>query len=165
MDNAPAARRVAVEAQVIPSRSTLAGDDHVEQLFERIEPFVPRDRVDGGAGDEGAFVLVAIPYLDPERDLPGSGRVEPEAAFGAVAHSKLPGAFEQDAVPAEIADDRSYQFLFMRHREREVLPARVWNFMPLLSPIIDLHKAAASGNADVPDASFLSMSALARKET
>lgn len=101
--------------------------------------------MDGGAGDEGALVLVAIPHLDPECDLPGGGRVDAQGAFGSIAHSKLPGAFEQDAVPAEIADDGCYQFLFLLHREREVLPARVWNFMPLLFPIVDLHYARRIG--------------------
>jgi hypothetical protein len=38
------------------------------------------------------------------------------------------------------------------YREGEVLPARVWNVMPLLFSIVDPHKAAASGNADTPDA-------------
>ena len=95
--------------------------------------------MDGGAGDEGTLILVAIPHLDPECDLSGSGRVDVQGAFGSVAHSKLPGAFEQDAVPAEIADDGCYQFLFLLHLERKVLPARVSNFMPLLFSIVDLH--------------------------
>ena len=138
----------------VPSRCALPGDDHVEQLFESIEPRVLRDRVDGGAGDEGALVRVAIPHLDPERDLPGSGRVDLQGTFGEVSHGKLPGAFKQDSVPAEIADDRCYEFLFPRYREREVLPAGIWNFMPLLFPIVDLHMAAASGNADVSDATL-----------
>ena len=98
-----------------------------------------RDPVDGGAGDEGGLVLVAIFHLDLERDLPGSGRVDPQGTFGAVAHGKPPGAFEQDAVPAEIADDRCYLFLILLHRKREVFPARVWNFMPLLFPMVDWH--------------------------
>lgn len=125
-----------------PSRYALPGDDHIEQLFVSVKPFVLRDRVDGGAGDEGTFALVAIPHLDPERDFPGIGFIEPQAAFGAVALGKLPGAFEQDAVPAEIADDRRHLFLFVHYRECEVLPARVRNFMPLLFSIVDLHKAA-----------------------
>jgi hypothetical protein len=137
-----------------PSRCALPGDDHIEQLFESVKPLVLRDRVDGGAGDEGALVLVAIPHLDPERDFPGIGIVEPQGAFGAVARGKLPGAFEQDAVPAEIADDRCYLFLFVLDREREVLPARVRNFMPLFFSFVDRHEAAASGNADTPDASL-----------
>jgi len=103
-----------------------------------------RDRMDGGAGDKGALVFVAIHHIDPERDIPGSGRVDFQGTLGAVAHSKLPGAFKQDAVPAEIADDRCYEFLFPRHREREVLSARIWNFMSLLFPIVDLHMAAVS---------------------
>ncbi len=132
----------------------MAGDDQIEQLFESVEPLVVRDRVDGGAGDEGGLVRVAIFHLDLERDLPGSGRVDPQAAFGAVARNKLPGAFEQDAVPAEIADDRWYFFLILPHREREVFPARIWNFMPLLFPIVDCHEVAAPGSADAPDGSF-----------
>ena len=112
--------------------------------------------MDGGPGDESALVLVAIFHLHLECNLPGSGRVDAQGAFGSVAHSKLPGAFEKDAVPAEIADDGCYQFLFLLHCEREVLPARVWNFMPLLFPIVDLHEAAASGNPDVPEMTFCS---------
>lgn len=137
----------------MPSRCALPGDDHIEQLFESVEPLVLRDCVDGGAGDERAVVLVAIPYLDRERDLPGGGRVDLQGAFGAVAHGKLPGALEQDAVPAEIADDRRYRFLPLRHREREVLPARVRDFMPLLFPVVDFHGSAASGSADMSGAS------------
>jgi len=110
--------------------------------------------VDGGADYEGAVVLVAIPHLDPEGDLAGSARVDPQGAFGTVTLWKLPGAFEQDAVPAEIADDRCYRSLFLRHREREVFPARIRNFVPLVFSNVNLHEAAASGNVDVPDASL-----------
>jgi len=99
-----------------------------------------RDRVDGGADDEGAVVLVAIFHLDLEGDLPGSAPVDPQGAFGAVAGRKLPGAFEQDAVPAKIPDDRCYPFLIPIHREREIFPAWVWNFVPLLLPIVDRHR-------------------------
>jgi hypothetical protein len=76
------------------SRYALPSDDHIEQLFESVKPLLLRDRVNGGAGDEGAPVLVAIPYLDPKRDFPVFGCVEPQGAFDAVARSKLPGAFE-----------------------------------------------------------------------
>jgi len=76
------------------SRCAPPGDDHIEQLLESVKPLVLRDRVDGGAGDEGTLVLVAISHLDPERDFPGIGCVEPQGAFGAVARGKLPGAFE-----------------------------------------------------------------------
>lgn len=136
-----------------PSRCPLPGDDHIEQLFESVEPLVMRDCVDEGACDEGVLVLVAISHFDLERDFPGSGRVDPQTAFGAVSHGKLPGTFEQDAVPAEIADDRCDLFLILLHREREVFPAWVWNFMPLLFTVVDRHEAALSGSADAPDAS------------
>ena len=86
--------RFAVEPLVIPSRCALPGDDHIEQLFESVKPLILRDRVDGGAGDEGALVLVAIPHIDPECDFAGIGFVEPQAAFGAFARCKLPAAFE-----------------------------------------------------------------------
>lgn len=148
----PAAARLS--PQIIPSRRALPGDDHIEQLFESVEPLVPRDRVDRGAGDEGALVLVAILHLDPERDLPGSCCVDPQGTFGPFARRERPGAFEQDTVPAEVADDRCYRLLLLRHRECEVLPARIRNFMPPLFSIVDLHMAAASGNADAPDATL-----------
>ena len=108
--------------------------------------------MDGGAGDERVLVLVAISHLDLKRDLPGSDRVDPQAAFCAVSRSKLPRAFEQDAVPAEIANNRCDLFLILLHREREVFPAWVWNFMPLLFTIVDCHEAL-SGSADASDAS------------
>lgn len=136
-----------------PLRCPLPGDDHIEQLFESVEPLVVRDRVDGGAGDERVLVLVAISHLDLKRDLPGSGRVDPQAAFRAVSRGKLPGAFEQDAVPAEIADDRCDLFLILLHREREVFPAWVWDFMPLLFTIVNRHEAALWGSADASNAS------------
>ena len=109
--------------------------------------------MDGGADDEGILVLVAISHPDLERDLPGSGRVDPQAAFRTVSRGKLPGAFEQDAVPAEIADDRCDLFLILFHREREVFAAGVWNFMPLLFTIVDCHEAALWGCADASNAS------------
>ena len=145
-----------------PSRCALPGDDHIEQLFERIEPLVLGDRVNGGAGDEGALVLETIPHLDPERDFPGIGFIEPQAAFGAVARDKLLGAFEEDAVPAEIADDRCYLLRSVLYREGEVLPARVWNFMPLLFSIVDLQEAAASRRLK---RHFLSMSTFYAKRS
>lgn len=110
--------------------------------------------MDGGAGDEGAGVLVAILHLDPKGDFPGIGLVEPKGAFGAVAYGKLPGAFEQDSVPAEITDDCRYLILFVLDRKGEVLPARVWNFMPLVMSFVDIHQSAASGSANSPDASL-----------
>ena len=143
-----------ISRQVIPSLFTLPRNNHIEQLFKSVEPLVLRDRVDGSADDEGAFVLIAVLHLDPERDLPRSGSDDPQGALGAVSHSKLPGAFEQDSVPAEIADNRCHRFPFVHHRKQEVFPAGIWNFMPFLFPIIDLHAATASGNAAVPDASL-----------
>ena len=101
--------------------------------------------MDQCAGDERAFVIVAILHFDPEGDLPGVGFVEPQAAFGAVARGKLPGAFEEDAVAAEIADDRCYRFRFLFHREGEVLPAGIRNFMPLFFSFVNIHEAALRG--------------------
>ncbi len=98
-----------------------------------------RYRVNGGTGDKGPLVIVAISHLDLKSDLPGRGRIDPQGALGAVTRGKLPGAFKQDAVSAEIADDRCYLVLTLFHREREVLLARVWDLMPLLFPLADCH--------------------------
>lgn len=108
--------------------------------------------MDGSAGDEGPLVVVAVPHLDPEGDLPRRGLLEPQAAFGAVAFGELPGALEQDAVPAEVADDRLDLLALVPDRENEVLPARVGNGMPLLFSIVGLHRIVERGGPGRPDA-------------